>query len=105
MDQLDLHPRRQIALISLAVAASVPGVVLRLTGQHIDPVVSAILFGGAIVGAAFILSWAAEVIQLDVGSGLALALLALIAVLPEYAVDFVLAMQAGKEFAATGSAS
>lgn len=105
MDQLDLHPGRQIALFALAVAATVPGVFIELTGQHLDPIISAVMFGGAIVGAAFILSWAAEVIQLDVGSGLALALLALIAVLPEYAVDFVLAMNAGQEFAATGDAS
>lgn len=105
MDQVNLHPGRQIALMALAVVATLPGVLIQLTGQHLDPVLSAILFGAAIVGAAFILSWAAEVIQLDVGSGLALALLALIAVLPEYAVDFVLAMNAGQEYAATGDAS
>ena len=44
-------------------------------------------------------------IQLDVGSGLALALLALIAVLPEYAVDFVFTANAGQEFAETGAAT
>jgi len=103
--QPDLHPMRQLFLMGLAIAAALPGVFVRLTGQHIDPILSALIFGGAIVGAAFVLSWAAEVIQLDVGSGLALALLALIAVLPEYAVDFVLAMNAGEEFAATGDAS
>jgi cation:H+ antiporter len=57
----------------------------------------------AIVGSAFILSWAAEIIQLDIASGLALALLALIAILPEYAVDFVFTAQAGREFAETGA--
>src|SRR5689334_13160238 len=41
------------------------------------------------------LAWAAEVVQLDISAGLALALLALIAVLPEYAVDFVFAWKAG----------
>jgi cation:H+ antiporter len=59
----------------------------------------------AIVGAAFILSWSAEVIQLDVGAGLALAFLALIAVLPEYAVDFVFTSKAGTEYLETGQAS
>ena len=59
----------------------------------------ALLFGLAIVGAAFLLSWAAEVAQLDISAGLAIALLALIAVLPEYAVDFVFAWKAGKSFA------
>jgi len=104
-DQTDLHPTRQFFLMVLAVAATVPGVVIELSGRHVEPILSAFIYGGAIVGAAFILSWAAEVIQLDVGSGLALALLALIAVLPEYAVDFVLAKNAGQEFAATGAAS
>lgn len=104
-NQPDLHPTRQLIIMALAVVATIPGVLVQLTGQHLEPVLSAFVFGGAIVGAAFILSWAAEVVQLDVGSGLALALLALIAVLPEYAVDFVLAKNAGQEFAATGDAS
>lgn len=105
MDEPQLHPQRQIALIALALLVAVPGVLLELTGTHVSAVLSAVLFGMAIIGAAFILSWAAEVVQLDVGSGFALALLALIAVLPEYAVDFVLAADAGREFAETGSAS
>ncbi len=37
--------------------------------------------------AAFLLSWPAEVFQLDVSQGLALALPALIAILPGYVVD------------------
>lgn len=104
MEHPEIHAKRQIALMALAVAVAIPGVALKLSGQHIDPIVSATLFGVAIVGAAFILSWAAEVIQLDVGSGLALAFLALIAVLPEYAVDFVFTANAGREFAESGAA-
>ena len=91
--------------MTTAFAVTLPGVFLRLSGTHVDPVWAALLFGMAIVGAAFILSWAAEVFQLDVGAGLALALLALIAVLPEYAVDFVFTAKAGTEFAETGQAS
>ena len=105
MENVEHKPGRSIAWMALALAVCLPGVALRLSGEHIDPVVAATLFGIAIVGAAFILSWAAEVIQLDVGSGLALALLALIAVLPEYAVDFVLTANAGREFAETGAAT
>ena len=105
MEKIELHPSRQIALMVLALGVTLPGVFLRLSGIHAEPVMSALLFGIAIVGAAFILSWAAELIQLDVGSGLALALLALIAVLPEYAVDFVFTAKAGREFAETGQAS
>src|SRR3954471_23149716 len=68
---------------------------VRFTGAHPEHLVAAILFGLAIVGAAFMLAWAAEVVQLDISAGLALALLALIAVLPEYAVDFVFTWKAG----------
>ncbi len=56
---------------------------------------AAVIYGIAIVGAAFILSWAAEAAQVDINGGLALALLAFLAVLPEYAVDFVFTMRAG----------
>ena len=61
------------------------------------PWLIAVLAGIAILGAAFLLSWAAELIQMDVSQALALALLALIAVLPEYAVDAVFAYQAGQD--------
>ncbi|MGA7229201.1 MAG: sodium:proton exchanger [Acidimicrobiia bacterium] len=105
MDTPTGHNGRQITLIAAASAIAVPGVVLRLTGAEIDPILGAFLFGLAIVGAAFMLSWAAEVVQLDIAAGLALALLALIAILPEYAVDFVFTSKAGSEFASTGQAT
>jgi cation:H+ antiporter len=53
--------------------------------------------GLGIFGAAFLLSWAAELAQLDIPQTLALAFLALIAVLPEYAVDMYFAWMAGKD--------
>lgn len=104
METSQLNPTRQITLMAVAFAVTLPGVFLRLTPNHHNPYLAAVLFGAAIVGAAFMISWAAEIIQLDVGGGLALALLALIAVLPEYAVDFVLTADAGREFAETGAA-
>lgn len=104
MDTPTINPRRQIAYIAIAMSAAVPGVVLRVAGIHPDPILAAVLFGLAIVGAAFMLAWAAEVVQLDIAAGLAIALLALIAVLPEYAVDFVLTASAGTEFLETGAA-
>ena len=48
------------------------------------------------------LSWAAEAAQVDISAGLALAVLALLAVLPEYAVDFVFSWQAGQIYADAG---
>jgi cation:H+ antiporter len=91
------HPTRQRLAIMLAILAVVPGVALRVFGLHPDPLLAALCFGLAVVGAAFLLAWGAEVIQLDISAGLALALLALIAVLPEYAVDFVFTWKAGKD--------
>ncbi|CAM3539808.1 sodium:proton exchanger [Kibdelosporangium persicum] len=63
---------------------------------------AAVIFGAAIVGAAFLLSWAAEAAQMDISAGLAIALLAVVAVLPEYAVDLVFTYQAGQVFAEQG---
>lgn len=97
--------RNSLGLIGLAVLITLPAFALRLFVDHPAPILGSLSFGLAIVGAAFIISWAAEIIQLDVGGGLALALLALIAVLPEYAVDFVLTADAGREFAAAGTAT
>jgi cation:H+ antiporter len=90
-----IHPARQRVVILLALAVVVPGLFARFGVIDVEHAAAAVLFGLAIVGAAFMLSWAAEVIQLDISAGLALALLALIAVLPEYAVDFVFAWKAG----------
>src|SRR5699024_4800055 len=51
----------------------------------------------AVVAAAFLLAWAAEAAQKDISGALAIALLALIAVLPEYAVDFSFAFRSSSE--------
>src|SRR6476660_8879001 len=75
--------------IGLAIAATLPGIFVHATGVTLEPL--------AVVGAAFMLAWAAEAVQLDVSAGLAIALLALVAVLPEYAVDFVFTWKAGKD--------
>jgi cation:H+ antiporter len=106
-DLRDVHPGRQRIGISLAALATLPGIALQLTElarpDGAAPVLphpfEAIVFGLGIVGAAFLLSWAAEAAQLDISAGLATAILALIAVLPEYAVDFVLAWQGGRSYA------
>ncbi|MDI6734820.1 MAG: sodium:calcium antiporter [bacterium] len=73
-------------------------VFLRFSGWQWEeyPVLTACFSGIAIVSAAFLLCWAAEVAQKDVSQALALAFLALIAVLPEYAVDMYFTWIAGK---------
>ena len=80
-----------------ALLLPLPWVVLASHDPHDNPVRVAVLTGAAILGAAFLLSWAAELVQMDISQALALALLALIAVLPEYAVDAVFAFQAGRD--------
>lgn len=69
---------------------------LDLPHPDLSPSLAAMVFGVSIIGAAFVLSWAAEAAQVDISAGLALALLALLAVLPEYAVDFVFTFRAGQ---------
>ncbi len=72
-------------------------IAIRLFAIHLSPLWEVVGAGVAIFGAAFILSWAAEVAQIDIPQALALAFLALIAVLPEYAVDIYFAWSAGKD--------
>lgn len=87
--------------IGLAIAVTIPGLVVRFVAlnyvEHDVPLLGAFLFGMAVVGSAFLLSWAIEVAQLDIPQALALSVLALIAVLPEYAVDFSLTYRAGSD--------
>ncbi len=87
--------------LTLASAAAFQWIVLHFTHVPLSPHWEALLSGLGIFGAAFLLSWAAELAQLDISENLALAMLALIAVLPEYAVDMYFAWSAGKDPAYT----
>ncbi|HEY7061328.1 MAG TPA: hypothetical protein VII06_07615 [Chloroflexota bacterium] len=80
-----------------AIALALVGPAVRLLGLHLDPLAEVALFGLAIVGAAAVLTWATEVAQLDVSRALAFSVLALIAVLPEYAVDMYFAWRAASD--------
>jgi cation:H+ antiporter len=66
-------------------------------GLGLLPEISATLAGLAIVGAAFLLSWTTELAERDVPQALALLVLALASVLPEYAVDLHFAWRAGSD--------
>jgi cation:H+ antiporter len=91
-------------VVGAALLSALPALWLRFATPELSHAIEALLFGLAIVGAAFLLSWAAEVAQLDISAGLAIAVLALIAVLPEYAVDFVFAWQGGASVQQYGAA-
>jgi cation:H+ antiporter len=103
-DIRNVHPARQRLSIALAFAATAPGVLARVSDAHVPDPLAALVYGLAIVGSAFLLSWAAEAAQLDISAGLAIAVLAFIAVLPEYAVDMVFAWKGGNAVQAYGAA-
>jgi cation:H+ antiporter len=88
---------RSYALIAGTALLAIPGIVLHFSGADPGPVIEAALYGLTILAAAFLLAWAAEALQVDVAQGLAIAMVALIAVLPEYAVDIAFAVRAGAD--------
>jgi cation:H+ antiporter len=51
----------------------------------------------AMIGAAFLVAWAAEAAEFLISQGLALAVLALVQTMPEFAVEAVIAWKAGKD--------
>lgn len=86
--------------ILIALAIALPGPVIRVleeTGAAdlgLEPLVESLIFGFGIFAAATMLTWASEVAETEVSAALALVVLALIAVLPEYAVDLYFAWTA-----------
>ncbi len=89
---------RDYILLFAAFALATQWVFLRgVCHLSVGPTWGTILPGLAIFGAAALLSWAAELAQLEIAQSLAIAFLALVAVLPEYAVDMYLAWTAAKD--------
>jgi len=86
---------------------TIPWVIFWSVGLHLSPLNQAIFSGLAIVGAGYILSELSEIAQIDVPKGFALAIIALIAVLPEYVVDLYFAWMAPQkpEYASYASAN
>jgi len=79
--------KKYIPLI-LSVVIPLPWLILALAGKahNFNPALISLLSGLAIVGAAFLLGWGAELSERDIPRSLALITLALISVLPEYAI-------------------
>jgi cation:H+ antiporter len=91
-------PRRDLLGFVGAAILPIPWLVARaFGGLGLPQEVVAILSGLAILGGAFLLSWAMELAERDVPQSLALLVLALVSVLPEYAVDLHFAIQAGRD--------
>src|ERR1700733_9654172 len=83
---------RSLAIVAVVIC---PALVMRIAGLHPNPIAALLIYGAAVVAASFLLAWAAEAAQIDVSGGLAIAVLAVIAVLPEYAVDLYYAYKSG----------
>lgn len=88
----------------IAAGFAAPWLVVHLGGMDVGNTPVAVLSGLAILGAAFLLSWACEVAEEDVPQALAVSVLALVAVLPEYAVDATFAWKAASDPEAAGYA-
>jgi cation:H+ antiporter len=90
-------PAPLLRRIVILLAIATPAIVFRITGFAPNPVLDLVVFGAAVVAASFMLAWAAEAAQKDISGALSIAILALIAVLPEYAVDLYYAFRSGSD--------
>ncbi|MBI4347271.1 MAG: sodium:calcium antiporter [Elusimicrobia bacterium] len=88
---------RYLSFIAGAVLACVPWLACRAMGIHPAQPWTVLTPGICIFGAAFLLTWGAEAAEMDIPQSISIGLLALIAVLPEYAVDMVFAWKGGKD--------
>ncbi len=88
-----MRERLQIASATLVTLPWLLSLALSVEHPH---EVEALLSGIAVVGAAFLVSWAAETAEVDVPRSFSLAIVALLAILPEYAVDAYFAWMAGR---------
>jgi cation:H+ antiporter len=83
--------------IALCAMLTVPALFVRLSGAHPAAALGLLVFGAAVVASSFLLAWAAEAARVDISGPLAIAILAVIAVLPEYAVDLYFSYTAGHD--------
>ncbi|WP_435147849.1 sodium/calcium exchanger protein [Halobaculum sp. P14] len=92
-----MKTRRYILLmLGGAVTLTLPWLLRSLVGGYESTLVTVALSGAAVLGASFLLAWGAETAEKDVPRAFALAILAVLAVAPEYAVDALYAWQAGQ---------
>ena len=96
--------RHPLVAVAVALALTLPWIATFISyggygtvhpGENITPGIAVLVAGIAILGAAFLLAWAAETAEKDVPQAFAIAVLAVLAVAPEYAVDALYAWQAG----------
>ncbi len=76
---------------------AIPWFAILVFGLPVSPIIQVVFSGLAIIAAAFLLSWGAEVAQMEIPRSLAVAFVAIVAILPEYAVDIYVAGKAGRD--------
>ncbi|WP_135365731.1 sodium:calcium antiporter [Halosimplex halophilum] len=86
-----------------ALALTAGWVAAVLTGTDLGTVPTVAVSGVAVLGASFLLAWGAETAEKDVPRAFAIAVLAVLAVAPEYAVDALYAWSAGSGGATTAA--
>jgi len=86
-----------VALVG-GLALTLPWIVSWVTGRaaNFSTLGTVAVSGVAVLGASFLLAWGAETAEKDVPRAFAIAVLAVLAVAPEYAVDALYAWQAGQ---------
>jgi cation:H+ antiporter len=83
--------------VALAVLAAVPAALVHFAHLNLPVELATLCYGLAMVGAAFCMAWGAEAAERDIPRALALSVVALLAVFPEYAVDIIFAVKAGQD--------
>jgi cation:H+ antiporter len=90
--------KRDFLFLVAAGSLPVPWMVAHhFAGLPLPSELVATLAGMAILGGAFLLTWATELAERDIPQAVAILVLALVSVLPEYAVDLHFAWTAGKD--------
>ena len=89
--------RHPLSAVGATTALTLPWVFVWATGSthSLSHAQTVAISGLAVLGASFMLAWAAETAEKDVPRAFALAVLAVLAVAPEYAVDALYAWTAG----------
>ncbi len=87
--------RHPLTAVAGAALLSVPWVLTFVTGADLGTTVTVLVSGISVLGASFLLAWGAETAEKDVPRAFAIAVLAVLAVAPEYAVDALYAWGAG----------
>jgi cation:H+ antiporter len=96
--------RHPLVAVAGALSLTIPWIGVQFLGIGLSNGETVLISGVAVLGSSFLLAWAAETAEKDVPRAFAIAVLAILAVAPEYAVDALYAWNAGAQ-AGTGAGS